>query len=129
MLKNLIFSVFMVMCVSAVAVAENTKTTVYYFHGNVRCYTCNNMERFTVSAIKSNFSKELEKGFIEINVVNVDSPENEHFVKKYKLYTRSVVLVKDNGEWKNLDKIWSLAGKENEFTNYIVQETSAFTKE
>ncbi|MCX7625336.1 MAG: nitrophenyl compound nitroreductase subunit ArsF family protein [Candidatus Sumerlaeaceae bacterium] len=105
------------------AAAEKPVLTVYYFHGHVRCTNCINFERFTEELLKQDFAKEMEKGRIEWKVVNVDIPENAHFVADYKLYTKAIVLVPHNsknpGEFKNLTKIWQSVGDKAKFQEYV----------
>lgn len=103
--------------------ADDKQTTVYYFHGNQRCYTCNKMENFTKEAVSASFK---DNKNIAFKAVNTDEPENKHFVKDYSLYTKSVILVDDKGNWKNLDKIWTLVRNEKDFKDYIVQGVNDF---
>lgn len=126
MIKHILVVLIIAIAIPVIAQTTDSKTTVYYFHGNARCVSCNNMEKYTVVAIREKFAAELENGSIEIKVVNIDRPENKHFVQDYKLYTKSVILANNDGVWKNLDKIWSLARKEQDFKNYIKSETAAF---
>ena len=62
--------------------------------------------------------------------LNVDEPENNHFVKDYGLYTKSVVVseVQDGREvrWKNLDQVWKLLGDPAAFQGYVEREVQAF---
>ncbi|MGC8840388.1 MAG: nitrophenyl compound nitroreductase subunit ArsF family protein [Candidatus Sumerlaeaceae bacterium] len=108
------------------APTEKTVLTVYYFHGHVRCSNCINFEHFTDELLKRDFAKELASGRIVWKVVNVDLPENSHFVDEYKLYTKSLVLVPHSsgksGEYKNLTKIWQFAGDKAKFQAYVREE-------
>jgi hypothetical protein len=58
--------------------------------------------------------------------MNVDAPENEHFVEDYELSTRSVVLVEildgKQKQWKKLSQAWELVGDKPAFTVYIQEE-------
>ena len=117
------------------AASEDTqgdKVLVYYFHGNTRCPTCRRIETFARDAVNTAFASQLTSGSIEWHAVNLDEEANKHFVDDYQLTTRSVVLVRmANGvraEWKNLDRIWDLVGKENEFKQYVIAETTAYTE-
>lgn len=86
-------------------------TTVYYFHGNQRCFSCNRIEELTLKAIK-------DKG-VTFKAVNLDEPENEHFVKDFQLDTR-VVVIQHNGKYKKMENVWGLVGgKEADFIKYI----------
>ncbi len=112
---------------TAKASVEKSALTVYYFHGHVRCTNCINFEHFTDELLKRDFAKDLESGRIQWKVVNVDLPENSHFVDDYKLYTKSLVLVphksgKPGGDYKNLTKIWQYAGDKAKFQAYVKEE-------
>ena len=120
---------------SAVFAADNNsaKVIAYYFHGSFRCYTCNNMEKYSREALDTNFKDALASGKLEFKVVNVEDRGNEHFVNDYKLYTKTLILsmIKDGKEVKskNLDKIWELARNKQKFINYVSGEVSAFMKD
>ncbi len=110
--------------------AESQRVVVYYFHTTYRCVSCRNIEKYTREAIESGFPAELEDGFVVWRVVNVEDEGNEHFVKDYQLFTKSVVLVDErSGKWKNLPKVWQLLGDPNDFIRYIQTETRAFLGE
>ncbi|MFA5316467.1 MAG: nitrophenyl compound nitroreductase subunit ArsF family protein [Dehalococcoidales bacterium] len=102
--------------------ANNAHVVAYYFHGSARCPTCHKLERYSKEAIGPG-----------LKVVNVDEKENEHYIKDYRLYTKSLVLslVADGREvkWKNLDKIWEYAGNEQKFIDYVKNETAGLLKE
>ena len=116
---------------STVAKAPQQKavTVVYYFHGNMRCYSCRKIEDYTIEAIQSGFAEALKNGALELKVVNVEESGNDHYVQDFQLYTRSVVVEKSSGdkrqEWKNLDKVWRLTRDKVAFINYVQQETRA----
>lgn len=40
------------------------------------------------------FPEELKRGDLQWRAVNVEQPENEHFASDYRLFSRSLVLVK-----------------------------------
>jgi len=74
---------------------------VLYFHGNNRCLTCNNMEKFTRELLKQEYQKELERGKIIFETFNFDDDANKEIVKKYKVESSSLLLVKTkNGKEK-----------------------------
>ncbi len=106
------------------------KIIAYYFYGNVRCATCRKIETYTKEAIDSAFADELKSGLLEFHATNIDSSQNEHFREDYKLYTKSVIIVYfvegKQIRWKNLEKIWMLTGKRDDFHKYIQQEVQAY---
>jgi hypothetical protein len=111
----------------------NDKVIVYYFHGNYRCSSCTTIERYTRESIEANFAKELKSGQIEFRSINVELPANSHYVRDYKLYTKSVIVsnVTQGKEqrWKNLQKVWELLRNETDFKTYVRNETTAYLKE
>lgn len=102
----------------------------YYFHGSARCQSCYKIEKYTTETINSKFANELKDGKLSMQVINVEEGMNNHFVKKYSLNTKSVVLSEVNEgkevKWKNLDKVWELLGDQPQFTTYIESELRAF---
>ena len=112
---------------------QSSKLIAYYFHGTFRCSTCRTIEEYSHDAIKTYFAKELGNGSLEFRPVNVDEPENKHFIQDYQLVTRSLVLslVSDGKEkkWKNLPDVWKLVRDKDKFFQYVKDEIGIFLKE
>lgn len=106
---------------------------VYYFHGNVRCPTCNTLEAYSKEAVETYFADELNTGRVEFQVVNYDETWNEHFLTDYDLSFQSLVLVeiKDGKEvgHKNLEKIWDLVGNKTAYFDYVRDEVNSYLLE
>jgi len=106
------------------------KLIAYYFYGMPRCATCRRIETYTAEALQNGFVDEIKNGRLEWRPVNVEEPGNEHYMKDYELYTKSVVLVESLGgnevRWKNLNKIWDLNANKDAFQTYIREETLAY---
>ena len=106
---------------------------VYYFHGDFRCASCHRIETYTKEAVDEQFTKELNSGKLVFEVVNIEKSPNQHFVKDYQLYTRSVVLslVKDGKEveYKNLTDVWNYLRDKTRFFSYIKDEVNEYLKE
>ncbi len=111
-------------------VAHSQRVLAYYFHTTQRCATCRKIEAYTAEAIQNGFPEELKTGRLVFQALNVDEPENRHFLKDYELFTKSVVLVgEESGKqvaWKNLPKVWELIGDKEKFVQYIQGETRAY---
>ncbi|MDD5730003.1 MAG: nitrophenyl compound nitroreductase subunit ArsF family protein [Candidatus Omnitrophica bacterium] len=107
--------------------------TVYYFHSSMRCPTCYKLEQYSKEAVETYFKNEIVSGKVEFRAVNIEDKANEHFVKDYQLYTKSLVLslVKDGKEIKakNLEKIWEYAMDKQRFFSYVKAEIADFLKE
>ena len=113
--------------------AQNSRVIAYYFHGTFRCSTCRTIEEYSHDAIQTYFAKELGNGKLEFRPVNVEEPENKHFIQDYQLVTRSLVLslVSDGKEmkWKNLADVWKLVRDKEKFYQYVKDEVAIFLKE
>jgi hypothetical protein len=109
--------------------AQQSKIIAYYFHGTVRCVTCRKIESLSHDVVASDFSGPLKTGQLEWQVVNVELPENQHFVRDYQLVTKSLVLVKyQDGKqvgYKNLQKIWTYINNQQAFRDYVKGELQA----
>jgi len=103
---------------------------VYYFHGTARCPTCRKFESFSSEALREAFAEALKDGRLEWRVVNIEEPDNEHFVSDYQLYSKSIVIVKiQDGKqiaWKNLKRIWELVRDKEAFMQYVKDEVSSY---
>jgi hypothetical protein len=108
----------------------DTAVTVYYFHSDYRCETCDRMEAFTTTAIEGGFADQIESGRLRWRVVNFEEPANRHLAERYELAAASVVLEhKQEGvvtDSKNLIRIWEISDDESAFVDYIRDETQAF---
>ena len=96
---------------------------VYYLHGNIRCPTCRTIEAYAQEAVQSGFAVELKAGKIEWQVVNYETPGNEHFTTDYNVVAPNVVLVKfKDGQqiaWKGLPEVWEHTGDKAVFFSFV----------
>lgn len=104
--------------------SNQEKVIVYYFHGRFRCPTCRTIEEYTKECINKYFSEYIDSGKLELKIVNLDEPENEHFINDFQLATRCVVIEKKLGNtmqaFSKLEKVWDLVhGSKEEFCEYI----------
>ncbi len=101
-----------------------------YFMTTQRCYTCKLMERYIKESLSENFKIQMSDKKIQFQAINIDLPENKHYIKDYKLYTKSFVLsLKKDGKeekWINCDKIWDLARNEQGFKKYIKEQVQTY---
>jgi hypothetical protein len=108
--------------------APSGQIIAYYFHGSVRCRTCQRIEMLARETIENNFETDLKAKRLVFKPVNYDLPENAHFLKDYELPRPSLVLVRrDNGKDAKgtlLGKTWDLIGDEAEFNRYIETEVN-----
>lgn len=112
---------------------ESTPTeqvVVYYFHGDVRCTTCRNIEAYAHEAVEAYYGNELKDSQIVWSVINYDTKEHEHFLTDYKLYNQALILSRQidgkETDWVNLEKIWEKVGDKESFIAYVKAETDSF---
>lgn len=126
LLMILVFSIF-------VFSLEQNRIIAYYFYTTHRCSTCLKIENLSKKIIEKYFSKELKENIIVFKPINIELPENKHYVEDYQLYTKSLIfsLFKDGKEikWKNMDKVWLKVRNEEDFEKYIKEEMDSFLKE
>jgi hypothetical protein len=118
---------------NAVDKSDDVKIFAYYFHGEVRCTTCNTIESYARENLKTNFNQEMKSGTIVFKEINIDNDENEHYIEDYELSSSSLVIAKfENGKrtkWKNLEQVWTLVHDKPEFLKYTREETSKYLEQ
>jgi hypothetical protein len=106
--------------------AEHTQVIAYYFHGTLRCETCQKIERQAREALERRFPLELIEKRLVFKPVNYDKPENAHFLKDYRLPCPSLVVVRRKGatdeKWELLGETWEHVENPAKFKEYIVGE-------
>ncbi len=118
---------------TAKSAPADSKVTAYYFHGKFRCVTCKKIEQYSREAMETYFAPQIRDKRFEFRPVNVEQKGNEHFIRDYQLYTRSLVLVLfRNGQqvkWKNLEGVWQHAGNREKFNQYVKSEVEEYLKQ
>lgn len=113
--------------------AGKRQVVVTYFHTAYRCPTCTLLEEYSKEAVEKRFAKEMQEGKIVFRHVNVQEPENEHFIKDYSLFSKSLVVseVRDGKEarWKNLSDIWRLVRDRDRYEQYVAGEIEEYLKD
>lgn len=103
---------------------------VYYFFTNKRCSTCLRIEEWSSIAVNEDLKEQVDTGLLQWQALNIEQPENEHFVKDFQLYTKSVIIAeyKDGRpvRWVNLPDIWQLSRDQNKFIDYVAGEVRKF---
>lgn len=125
------------------------RVVVYYLHNTFRCSSCNSIGNLTQAAVLGGEVENLETGeesrvapafqhFVDqeklsFSFVNVDEPENHHFLQNFQTSSKFPVIaeIKD-GEilrFKVLDRVWRLLeGENSRFISYIQQNVHDFFK-
>jgi len=106
------------------------KVVVYYFHVTRRCRTCLGIQATIEKTIKERFGAETALADLAFQEVNLDLPENKHFIKDYNLSFSAMVVVAKKGEatvkWENCDKVWPLGHDEPALTEYTEKQIRTY---
>ena len=112
------------------AAPKARQIVVYYFHGKVRCASCDRIEALGKEAVESGIESEIRSGLVEWRPVDTDRPGNEHFVYDYGLLTRSIVIsdlrAGREKSHENLDRVWELLDNRKAFERYVQDEVAAY---
>ena len=108
--------------------APSVQVIAYYFHGTVRCETCQKIEKQAREVIEQRFKTELAAKRLVFKPLNYDVPENAHFLRDYKLPCPSLVLVRRQAgkdeKWKLLGETWQLVEDATKFNRYVEDAVS-----
>jgi len=101
---------------------------VYYFHGNIRCATCEAIESQTQAVVANDFAEQLESGEVVWEIRNYEEPASADLATEFDIHMANVVLCRMRGDeqlnWRRLDKVWALVGDKPEFAKFVRGEIS-----
>lgn len=113
-------------------VTPQHKVVAMYFHGDIRCATCRKVEAYAKEAVEEGFPDKIAAGGVEFRAVNVEQPENRHFIQDYQLTNKSVVVVDEVGgsvaRWVKLDNVWGLVGNREAYHLYVQDAVRAYVE-
>ena len=105
-------------------------SVLYYFHGTIRCKACLDMEANAKKVVETYFSSQYEAGTLRWKVVNIDLPENYHYLEDYIIMYNTLVIQQyidgKPAEWKELWHAWDLSEKEDQYIEYVRDEVASF---
>ena len=108
--------------------ALSVQVIAYYFHGTMRCETCQRIERHAREVIEQRFKAELAAKRLVFKPLNYDLPENAHFQQDYMLPCPSLVLVRRQAgtdeKWTLLGETWQLVEDTAKFNRYVTDAVS-----
>ena len=109
------------------------RLVAYYFHATQRCVTCLQIEEYAKDVMQEYFRQELQDGRLEFRPIDVQKPENNHYIRDYQLRFQSLILAQYRGEqqidWKNLVKVWEYVWDQDKFYSYVRAEVDAMLEE
>ena len=110
------------------AIADGFK--VYYLHGNIRCPTCRTIEPTAQEAVETGFAEQLKSGQLEWQVIDYESPGNEHYTTDYEVVAPTVVMAEFAGgqqkKWKAIPEVWELVNDQVAFIELVQNNLKEF---
>jgi len=105
--------------------ADGDQVVMTYFMMGKRCVSCRKIEALARETAEKDFAGELASHKLGFRVVNCDEPINQHYVKDYKLTSKTVVIShrRDDKEmeWKDMEKVWDLLDEPAAFRAYLAE--------
>jgi hypothetical protein len=112
---------------------NGNQVVVYYFHRKFRCQSCEILESTLQSTIQVTYANHFGSGKLAMCVINVDDPENRHYLEQFQILSNSIVIVeKKSGvvlRYKNLESIWDISENRDAITQMLQTEVGEFLPE
>lgn len=107
------------------------RVVAYYFHTTIRCATCLTIEERAGEVLGGTFAGEIADGLFRWQPINIQIPENRHYLTELRVRPKSLILVEYYGdvptEKKELPEVWKLIhGPQEVFRRYLVEEVGPF---
>jgi len=106
--------------------AARDALTVYYFHSNTRCPTCETIESLAREAVQTHFAPQLARGEVVWKILNYEQPAAAGLARQFDVQMPVVVLAQrqdgDVRKWKSLDEVWGLWDDKPAFLKFVRDE-------
>lgn len=104
-----------------------TRVLVQYFHGTLRCVSCNTIEDLLRACLTAHYAEALAAGDLVFRDINFD--QNDSLAARYDISSSIPLLtsVIDSREARahQLHAVWELKDDRELFDNYIIEEINA----
>ena len=105
----------------SVASSRSELVRVYYMHGNMRCKTCNLIEKMTKELVESKYAEAVNNGKVEFLLENFQ--KNKKLAEKFDVFASCVVVAKFvEGKvvrYDTLDGVWDFYEDPPAFNKYV----------
>lgn len=117
---------------SAPGKEDPTKVVAYYFHSQYTCISCIIMENYIKEALQQ-YPEQLRSGVLEFRSIDVDRPENRHYLQDFQVAANSVVLSLQSDDSvlrsSNLSGVFLYAGDKAKLIQYVGEEVERYLRE
>ena len=112
---------------------RDNQVVVYYFHRKFRCQSCEVLESTLKDTLQITYADHFGAGRLAMCVINVDAPENRHYLDKFDIFSNSVIIVeKKNGEIlrsRAVESIWDVSQDRDAISHLLQAEVKGFLPE
>ena len=138
---TVLLSLLIVACVhndSAKAISRKSNYTsdasspiyVYYFHTNIRCETCVQVDNNTHRYLKELFPKELKVGNLVFKSINIENKDYQALVAKYKIWGQTLIFVKgDSAIDRTNDAFMNVSSDSSKWRSMVYKQVESLLKE
>ena len=103
---------------------------LYYFNRKFRCQSCEVLESTLQNTLQITYADHFGAGRLAMCVINVDDPENRHYLEQFEIFSNSIVIVeKKSGNilrYKNIEAIWDVSEDREAITRVLKSEVDEF---
>ncbi len=96
---------------------------ILQFHRTQRCKFCTNMENHTRETLNTYFLEDIRDKKIVFRTVDMEQPKYKSLIKKYNIFTSSIVLIDvfENKElrWELVPEAWRQTNKKQKFIEML----------
>lgn len=112
---------------------NDNQVVVYYFHRKFDCQSCEVLEATLRPTLETAYADHFGTGRLAMCVINLDDPDNRHYLDQFEIFSSSVIIVKKKSgvisRYKNLDSIWDFYDNGEAISNLLQKEVSGFLSE
>ncbi|UCG38262.1 MAG: hypothetical protein JSV00_08710 [bacterium] len=109
---------------------QENQIVIYYFHRKFRCQACGPLEETLRAMVQGRYEQQFRTGVLAMCVINLDEPENRHFLDDFRLLSNSLVIAeKRKGvvqRFTNLEAIWDITEGTEAIAGFLHREVSRY---
>lgn len=112
---------------------NENQIVVYYFHRKFRCQSCDVLESTLQRTLQVTYADQFGAGRLAMCVINVDEPENRHYLEQFQILSNSIVIVRKKSglvsSYKTLESIWDISQDREAIDQMLRTEVAGFLSE
>lgn len=111
---------------------NENQVIVYYFHRKFRCEPCQTLESTLQETLKTSYNDYFGAGMLAMCVVNVDEPENSHYLEQFEILSNTVIVVEkrdgDVSRFESVEEVWDVSEDREAISRLLRKAVDEFLK-